>query len=354
MQIKTTKLQELLSKATKGVGNNKLIPLTSLMALEVKDGELTVTTTDATNYFYVKEKVDGDDFYVCIQADQFSKLVSKITTESITLTVKDNALEVRGNGTYSIPLPIDVDGSIVKYPNPLDDVTLDNKIGEFSVATIKDVLSTIKPGLAVKMDFPQYTNYYMGDCVIATDTFKVNHMDEQVFDTPKLVSGDTMNLLDVVTDDTIEVYENNGKLIFSTPSCIVYGVAMNGIEDFPVDVINGYVSQKFPSMCKLPKANILQLLDRIALFVSDFDDGAIELTFTREGLLVSNRQSSGTELIPYIEIEDFADLVGSVDILMLQTQIKAQRGDVIELWFGEPNAIKLVDDNITSVVALLE
>ena len=51
--IKTTTLQEMIAKAIKGASNNKLIPLTSLMAIEVKDKVLTLTTTDATNYLYI-------------------------------------------------------------------------------------------------------------------------------------------------------------------------------------------------------------------------------------------------------------------------------------------------------------
>ena len=48
LSIKTEKLKEMVSRSIKGVGNNKLIPLTSLMAIELKDGKLTLITTDAT------------------------------------------------------------------------------------------------------------------------------------------------------------------------------------------------------------------------------------------------------------------------------------------------------------------
>lgn len=59
LQIKTTKLQEMLARAIKGASNNKLIPLTSLIAISLKDGELTLITTDATNYLYVRDDAEG-------------------------------------------------------------------------------------------------------------------------------------------------------------------------------------------------------------------------------------------------------------------------------------------------------
>ena len=110
LTIKTVKLKEMVAKAVKGVGNNKLIPLTSLMAIELKDATLTLITTDATNYLYISEdKVVGEDFYVVVDANVFSKLISKMTCEDVTLEIKSDiiALQVKGNGTYKIELPLD-------------------------------------------------------------------------------------------------------------------------------------------------------------------------------------------------------------------------------------------------------
>ena len=87
VSISTVKLQEAVSKAIKGVGNNKLIPLTSLMCVEVINSEMTLITTDATNYLYVKENVNSDDFYAVIDANTFAKLISKMTCENVVLNI---------------------------------------------------------------------------------------------------------------------------------------------------------------------------------------------------------------------------------------------------------------------------
>ena len=55
LTINAVKLQEMVSRASKGVGNNKLIPITSLNCIEVKDNVLTLITTDATNYLYITD-----------------------------------------------------------------------------------------------------------------------------------------------------------------------------------------------------------------------------------------------------------------------------------------------------------
>ena len=52
LKIKTTKLQEMLARAVQGASENKLLALTTLLAIELKDSKLTITTTDTTNYLY--------------------------------------------------------------------------------------------------------------------------------------------------------------------------------------------------------------------------------------------------------------------------------------------------------------
>ena len=122
LTLKTEKLKEMVSRAVKGAGNNKLIPITSLMAIELENGTLSIITTDATNYLYVKEEhVVGQDFWVTVPVDVFSKLVARMTCENITLDLNTElgVLSIKGNGNYKIELPLDEDGNLIKYPDPL-------------------------------------------------------------------------------------------------------------------------------------------------------------------------------------------------------------------------------------------
>ena len=324
LTLKTEKLKEMVSRAVKGVGNNKLIPLTSLMAIEVKDNKLTLITTDATNYLYiVEDKVVADDFYVVVDANTFSKLVSKMTCENITLEVKTGlfVLEVRGNGNYKIELPLDENGEPIKYPDPVEKLDLSSaEQRTINRTTVQVILETIKPALAVTLENPCYTGYYVGDDVVATDTYKIASMN--------------INLL------------GNNRLV--SPEFI------EGIEDYAIDAINGLVNTEMNSFCSVPKNAILQLLDRLSLFVGTYDKNAIHLTFTQNGLQVSSKAANGVEIIDYIASENFTPFTCAIDIQMLTQEIKAISNDVIELYYGTDNAIKMTDGNITIIVALLE
>ena len=88
LKLKTKTLQEMTQKAMKGASHSKVLPLTSMLAIELKENVLTLTTTDFSNYLEIKQdKVEGADFYVVVQADIFSKLIGKLSTEEVTLTV---------------------------------------------------------------------------------------------------------------------------------------------------------------------------------------------------------------------------------------------------------------------------
>ncbi len=355
LTIKTIQLQDMMARSVKGVGNNKLIPLTSLMAIELKDNVLTLITTDATNYLYIrKDKVEGENFYVVVEVDTFSKLVSKTTSENITLELKENMLEVKGNGTYSIELPLDEDGQAIKYPDPCKAAALSQLPNEIHRSTIQVILDSIKPSLATTLEVPCYTGYYAADSVIATDSSKIADMAVNLFGDQKyLISSELMDLLGVMTEERIIVSTDGDKIQFTTPDCIVFGHVMEGIEDFAIDTIKQFIDMEFSSMCAVPKSTLLQLLDRLSLFVGPFDENAVILTFTKQGIQVSSKASSGVEIIPYSVSENFKDFICMLDIQMFMTIVKAQSSDMIELWYGEDSAIKLVDGNVTQVLALL-
>lgn len=358
LSMKTEKLKEMIARAVKGVGNNKLIPLTSLMAIELKDNTLTLITTDATNYLYITdEHVVGDDFYAVVDANVFSKLISKLTCENVVMEIKSELkyLEVKGNGTYKIELPLDENGDYIKYPDPCVSVNLSNAVTTtLNKTTVAVILETVKSALATTLENPCYTGYYMADKVVATDTYKIACMDVNMFTEPKLISAELLDLIAVMQAEKIEVNIQDNDIVFSTPDCTICGKLMEGIEDFAIDPIMNLVDADFGSSCSVPKNALLQLLDRLSLFVGPYDKNAVYLTFTKDGLQISSKVASGVEIIPYISSDNFNDFTCAIDIQMFLNEVKAISNDVIEIYYDSDTAIKLVDGNITIIIALLD
>lgn len=354
LSTKTVVLQEMVSRSIKGAGQNKLIPLTSLMAIRLKDAQLTLITTDASNTLYItQDKVDGDDFYCVVQAEQFAKLIAKMTSENVTLTLDNSGLTVKGNGVYKLDLPLDENGNTIQYPDPAAEFEVNGELTEINLSTIKTILATNKAALAVTMEEPVYTGYYVGDKVVSTDGYKICGLNVKLFDEPVLIAPETMNLLDVMTEEKIGAYVQDDIIEFITKDCVIYGHLMEGLDNFAIEPISGLLEEEFASVCKINKADLLALLDRIALFVGIYDNRAIRLTFTETGVDVSSKQSNGVETIVYMDSKNFKPYTCQLDIGLLLQQVKASRADVLELHYGNERSIKFVDGNVTQVVALL-
>lgn len=354
--IKTTELQDMVSKSIKCVSNNKLIPITSLLNIKVQDNKLTLTTTNATNYFYVSknDKVDCEDFEVSVMADLFTRLVQKTTSDNITLIIEGATMKVKGNGTYVMELPLDENGNVIKFPNKLSNNEFRTMAGEIKLSTIKNLINVNKPSLATTMDFPALTCYYCGDKVVTSDRKKICSTDIEVFENPMLITSQLMELLGSLTEETIAVTVTDDDVEFSTSLDTIYAPITEGVETFPVNAIDSLINQDFVSSCKIPRAAILNVIDRLSLFVVPYDKHGIYLTFNNEGIMLSSKKSSGQELIPYSESTDFAPYTCCIDIEMLRSQIASIDAEELNLYYGSDIAIKLVNKNVTQIVALLQ
>lgn len=358
MIIKTMKLQEMVSKVILGASNNKLIPMTQLIQIEVKNNTLELTTTDATNYIKIKENnIETDDFYVVVNADTFAKLIGKITKEEVELILTDNSLIVKGNGEYKLEIQLDEDGNLIKFPDVFSNYELSEENKQtIKTETINKILNTNKAALATTMEIPCYTGYYFGKDVISTDTYKICALDTNIFNQPVLISPSVMELLKVFDNEVVDVYIlDNYVMFWKTDTIEIYSHQLDGIENYAVDAISSLVNSDMDCACIINKQSFLNMLDRLSLFVSPYDQNVVTFKFTDEGILCESKQSTGSELISYIDKDsEHLSFECNIDIITLSTQIKAIPTETFELWYGANNAIKIISDDITQIISLSE
>ena len=354
MKIKTELLKELVTKSINGASNDKLIPITQLMSIQGFENQLVLITTDATNYFYVCGKdVDVKEFNVTVFAEQFAKLISKMTCKEIYLDIKDGSLEVKGNGTYTLELPLDENGELIKYPDPYADVPTIDFDGTIQVSKVKAIVDSIRPSLATTMELPSITNYFVGNSVVATDRYKIASYDDTITNDEILVSSQLMYLL-ALFEDKIEYKIGDNYMIFNSEDCWLYSKQKDDISEYPIEAINKLIDEDFKSVCKVNKNDFIALLERIALFVGKYDDKAVRLYFEKDGIRVSNKNRNSNELIEYLDSKKYKSYNCSIDVDMLLSQLKAYAGDIVELHYNNDKVIKFVDGSITQIIALME
>ena len=359
MRIKTDLLQDMVAKVIQGASNNKLIYMSSLIGIELRDRELVLMTTDGTNNFLVRTNIEEpqQDFYSIVNAEQFSKLVGKTTKEFIELNNNDNYLEVKGNGTYKLPIAINEDGEIIRFSETLID--LGTAVEEINLKELQEAIKTAKASLLKTLEMPMLTGYYIGDNLITTDRQLVCKLDKKFVNSPILLSPEIADLLLIVDDsDKISLQISDTTLLFKTNKYIIYGKELQGKEDYTSGVVSAVTkltSLEYGNSIQINKKELLDALDRMGLFVEDYDDNGIYLRFSKDNqcLEIQSKKSSGYEkLIPKGAnmTENFECLV---NIEMLKSQLQSLTSDLVDLYYGQKTSIQLKEGNTTLVIALL-
>ena len=353
MKVVTSRMKEAVNKAIKGAGFNNLIPITSMIGIKLSDGKLRLLTTDMTNTLcIIIDKVAGDDMDITVDADKFGKLIAKTTSEDIDLSVKDDILFVKANGTYKIPLISDEEG-LISFP----DVNIGSEPNaKTKLSSVMQAYNINKSALAKTLENPALTGYYCGDMVISTDANVITFNGFKMFDCeePILISAQQMQLLTLNTKEDIEVLISGNSIQFVTEDVVIDGALMEGIEDFPANEVNAYLDEAFTSSCKVPKDLLLSVLDRLALFIEPYDKNGAYFTFGRKGINIHSKKDASTETINYVESKDFEPFVCCVDIPMLKEQLQANPDDTVKIFYGNENALKIESGKVTQVIALLE
>lgn len=351
----TERLKQLVSYAIQGAGFNKLLELSNFIGIRVDDGVLYFNTTDGTNYLSVSDSCVADDMDVTVNADTFSKLVGKINSETVELEVDDNALIVKGNGKYSLELVVDDEGNPLSFPDKFPGDTTD--IGKITAHDIIAINTTVKPSLS-SVAGSIYSYYFFGDFIAGTDKIMMSTFNRKIFDTPYLLDRKFVELMGVGASD-VALSRSDDMLVAEATIGEKCGIAvctpvLNDIEEFNIDAINQFSAFEVPSFCRFKKSQMLELLDRLSLFVSKFDEGAIELHFTDKYVEVSSIASSGIERVEYTESKDVQDITFKINIDRLRNQLKAYSSDVVDLYYGNKICIKLIDGDMTQIIALMK
>lgn len=354
LTINTTRLKTLVNSASQCVGANKLHRITNMIGIKAHGNTFTLLTTDGTNYLSVTAEVtDAEDIDVAVNAETFIKLINKTTSETVTLEADDTALVVTGNGSYKIALELDDEGEVLSFPVKLPTASME--IGTISPSAVDTIISSLKSSLSANAG-SVYTNYFVGDCVCATDKAMMGLYDNKMFDGDYkfLINSTFVELLDLATDTiSLEFNEETSTLIATAPNYCLYAKVMTDCAEFNITAIKKMLAVEQESYCKVRKHDLLDLLDRLSLFVGAYDDGGIKLDFTSDSIEVSSMASTGIETVNYTESKDAKDKSIKININRLIAQLKSYTSDVVEIYYGSDLCIKLVDGDVTQVIALM-
>jgi DNA polymerase III sliding clamp (beta) subunit (PCNA family) len=356
MKVETKELQKMLGKVMKGVINNKIIPITSLIGIKYLDGELSITAFDEYNYIQVFiDNVSGEDLEVTIPAYLFNNLIQKMTCKEIDITMDDSVLHIKGNGKYKIELPIDETGDLISYPE-IPEVE-PKESGVIKKTTIDSMLNVNKACLAKNEAQKCFRGYHVSKGNVITGDTRIAAVNpKKIFKDSYLFCPEALELLSVIEDKEIEYERNEDIILFKSDNVYIYTVEQEDEEKFPYKEIKEFFNNlEELQSCTLNKSEILGVLDRVSLFVNEMDESAIELVFDVKGVSIKSKQNTGAEVIQYKEKKKknkpFSCIV---NLNQLRTIISIQTEDDFDLYYGDSSCLKVVSKDIKFLISLVE
>lgn len=341
-KIETPLLQEMVNKLSKCTGN-KLLEITNYYEINVDERGLVINATDGNNFITViNSATKGEKLKTIVKADHFAKLVTRTTATHMIFTLKENYLEVIGNGKYKLEI---VEGET--YPTYTFEPT---HTEEINLVPLKASIGVNKHSVSQNISDGVLTGYYLSNNkMITADGIRVCVTEANIGEANLLLSRDFINLIGALTDEkgTLEM-DSNGAVKISTSNAIIFGSEMEGKEEYP-DVLP-LTEIQFESSCSLSKLAILAILERLNLFINPFEKNETKLIFEENCLKIETLTGS-YETVAYSSVNNYQPYSCSINGLFFKDLVTAVKTELFDLHFGEEVLIRLETPDSTQLLA---
>lgn len=354
MKIKTEVIKEMINKVYKGVGNNKLIPITGLITVLLENKVFSLISTTGQSQLIVKTETDEDDFVVSVKADVLYELIQKTTSEFMTLNIQENGLEVSGNGRYLIDIPLDEEGKVIKIN--FNQIEKSKVIDKINMKELRYAINIHKPSVAETMDVYSLTGFYFEpEIMITTNALVACVSNITYFKNKKiLIPNDIVKLFDVFGDTDVKfTFDKELNFEINADNIILCGKLMEEVESYPVTAIQNLANSESNNYVKINKKELLQAVDRLNIFVDEYDKNAVRVVFSEKALRLKNLKDSSFEILDVIETNIKKDTSVTLDVCLFENQLNAYPEDIVSIYFGAKNSIKLISENRSQIIATL-
>lgn len=364
--IRSEDLKDVCGKILTAVDSTELSLVTETLELIADGDTLTVGVTNREYFAEVKLKLeDVNDFRATVNATLFLKLISQITTDTIELSVVDNTLVVKGNGTYKLPLifdgeelltlpKIEIDNMTAQFPISAD--TLNSILQYNSKELTKGTISKPVQKLYYVDEFGAIT-FTNGACV---NSFALNQPIKVLFNN-RLVKlfklfkeGDVKFTLgyDTISDEIIQT-----KVKFETPTVAITAILSCDntlLGSVPVTAIRGRANADYPHSVSLNKSALIQTINRLTLFntTDAFTKPYGTFEFKKDEVVVYDYNKENCESIYYDN--DVSSLMESYTAIFnlndLKTTLETCTEPYLCMSFGDGSAMVISRGSVKNVI----
>ena len=323
----------------------------------------TVLSMNVTNReYFVTVNFDlpaSETFKASINAELFLKLVSKITSPTIELTIEGNAVKIEGNGTYKIPFTYN-NSSMFELPkivinNVTDTMTIKSSILQ---SILQYNSKELQRGTAVR---PVQKYFYLDEdgCITFTsgacvNSFKLQKpikvlLGEKVVKLFKLFKDvDDVEFSIGVDQVTPEISQTKVKFVGGGVELTAILADAGLVSEVPVQVIRGMTTKQYAKSVKVNRKVLLESLTRLMLFNETKNYG--KLTFTPTSIEISDWGGDNKEKVPLIDTVENLSYYAVLNMATLNLVISGCEDEELEISFGDSKAFVFKKQSICDII----
>ena len=368
MIIKTKEFKEVCSTILSAIDSNELSTLTETLELESKNKVLKLSVTNGEYFVTVNFNLDNEEeLHASVNANLFLKLINAVTTEDITLTMKDNYLEVKANGTYKIPYIYEDDKMLTLPEITISNPTLDMKVSGDVLGSILDYNS--KELLRGTISRPVQKMYYVDEkgCLTFTTGACVNYFE---LEKPiKILFNNRLVKLfklfkNKMTDftlgyDAIDAELTQTKVQFKIDNITltaITGCTDDLLKSVPVNAIRGRAEFEYPHNVVLSTVELKDAVNRLLLFSAGY--GSIknlkpysQFVFNNNQVTIYDSNKENSEILTFKNNTSVnEEYTMTLDLADLKLILDTISDDYITLSFGNHQAAVIKRQSISNIV----
>lgn len=369
MIIRTELIKETCSKILPAVDDSAIGVVTEMLELTANEDTLKLAVTNKEYYAVVNLPLGEvvPSLHATVNAKLFLKLMAQMTSDTIEFRVNENALIIKGNGTYKLPLIYENDELLTLPEISINNVTSTMSMdGDILVSILQYNSKEIQKNSVVR---PVQKLYYVDEegCITFTSGACVNSF---TLETPikvlfnnklvklfKLFKGKTVAFsigYDAISDEIVQTkvkFECEDICITSVLSCD--DTLLNSV---PVAAIRRRANTVHPHSVTLSKDAVAETINRLLLFANEGGKDATKFystfEFNTDFVTVYDSGKKNTEILYYNnETSNIENVYTAIlDLTDLKNIIDTCTEQYITINFGDSQAIVIPRGTIRNVV----
>lgn len=357
--ISCDELNALLSKAMKCIlkGGSKIDPKTGMIQMTLKNNMLSFRTTDTRSTLIVRmPDVPGDDFTVVLEIEEFSKILPKQTVKELTLTVQDDVVELKGNGTYKLDIQMEDSGKLV-----FDDIPVIQNpeiAKQFDRKELVDIIKVSGKFIGTAFADPRVCGYYFSDAVITTDNVVASFYKKQLFDEKFLIHSTTFNLLESMTDDKVVFYKKGDQIQFLGDTFFIDAKIHPASDEYPEDILKEYLKEQYAASVIVDVKAISDAVDRVDVFASSVilsgEGSGVIFDFQEDHIQISDKRGKSVEYVPYVVKNNFIPFTCKVSCVDFINTVTLDGVSQVELKYSNDDALQVVAGDVVRILGYME